>query len=725
MPTIDVGRQTTPAEGILGILSGLGQGLGQIQQARQQKDLEALQLLAKNPNVQLAPLAPGEATPTSFGTRLLTGRQFEPGPTGSPVVNVGGAPVAIRPQPPLDLSSLFGGTGGSGIDTVTPGTGAPTTAAPGAVSPIRESGGFSSAQPSAQPPGQPPQVGAAAQGGTPQTDTLESSVQSLQRLAKGLPLPAPAALQGSTGSAVPNIPALRATPQELIAEPGIRFAAEAANRNPGDIAARERLATLVNKAGNDIVTRKQKQYELEYGRSKDLGALKADALKALQDAGQFQGSASLRQQIIDAPDAASLLPALGQASEAVATNKESQQTFERVKSTAEIQARQGGLELERQRTLGNEPSAATKAVLAAHFQLPYWTLATPQQLQEARKLADTLDTDKAAQHEAAVQAEKPLDPTQAKGIAGTSQSLRELNDIYTLYQQIKASGKDYVGNFTGPLQQIYKFTGNADADSVVLQNMLSALALDITRAQTGLVSTDDERAQIAKQLPLLKAGDASFLPSLQALGRRLSQTIDTDIAVAKTPKKALESLKPSTAFDTALPSSTPVQTPAATPGRPTGVRQGAPGQSPQGPQAQTALPSTQEITAAATLFPPDMPQARAEQIFTQTYNAPGMTATQRGALVLAFSRAYKGQSPPGQGAATPSPTAITPTRPVPAAPAQTPTSQADRPAPAPSVDPQHLADIRASLQKYTPQQLITMGAATAEEITAAQQGGTP
>jgi hypothetical protein len=126
MAVINVGETTSPLAQALGILGGVGQGFTALQQEQAKHDLEALQLLARNPEYELAPVPQAQASPLL--ERLLSGQRYQPLPSGAPVVSVGGQPMSVQKRQPLDLSTLLQ-QGGSGTTTATTGGGAITQAA--------------------------------------------------------------------------------------------------------------------------------------------------------------------------------------------------------------------------------------------------------------------------------------------------------------------------------------------------------------------------------------------------------------------------------------------------------------------------------------------------------------------------------------------------------------------------------------------------------------------
>lgn len=123
MVNIDVGRQTSPLEGILGIMGGLGQGFEQVRQEREAQNMQALGLLAKNPSFEFAPAGPGEAQLSPFAERLTGAPVYRPTASGMPVVNFNGIPITLRQRP--DIFAPQTGAGQPGVPSV-----------PGAVAPV-------------------------------------------------------------------------------------------------------------------------------------------------------------------------------------------------------------------------------------------------------------------------------------------------------------------------------------------------------------------------------------------------------------------------------------------------------------------------------------------------------------------------------------------------------------------------------------------------------------
>ena len=151
MPVIDVGRTTTPQEGILGILAGIGQGLAQLQQEREKQQLEGLQILSKNPNVIPTPvtdpavLSGIQRRGGIFDTLLGRGTQ-EQTATGQPVYRVGGGvPITFQP-------STFGSDILRAVDAGAPGgVSAPATGINTLTSPANTQPSFPTTLPQGSP----------------------------------------------------------------------------------------------------------------------------------------------------------------------------------------------------------------------------------------------------------------------------------------------------------------------------------------------------------------------------------------------------------------------------------------------------------------------------------------------------------------------------------------------------------------------------------------------
>lgn len=114
MAVINVGRQTSPLEGILGIMGGLGQGAQAVKQERDAQQLQALGLLAKNPGVEIVPADPGEAQMSPLMERITGGPTYRSS-GGAPVVSLGGIPITLRQRP-----DIFAGAGAPAPTTTSP-----------------------------------------------------------------------------------------------------------------------------------------------------------------------------------------------------------------------------------------------------------------------------------------------------------------------------------------------------------------------------------------------------------------------------------------------------------------------------------------------------------------------------------------------------------------------------------------------------------------------------
>lgn len=148
MAVINVGAVQSPLAQVLGVVSGAAQGFDALRQQQQQTDLQTLELLSKNPNLQIAPASPDEAQLSPLGQRLLGGPSYQPTAEGYPVVRMGpsGIPLTVKPQP--SLAQLMGMVPG---ETSAPA--APSTApSPAPERPITQTTwGPGTAQPTAPP----------------------------------------------------------------------------------------------------------------------------------------------------------------------------------------------------------------------------------------------------------------------------------------------------------------------------------------------------------------------------------------------------------------------------------------------------------------------------------------------------------------------------------------------------------------------------------------------
>lgn len=260
MVTINTGRQTSPMEGILGLLSGLTQGLNQTQAEKEQRTLQALQLLAQNPRMELQPLSADQAQPSPFVDRLFGGQRYQPTPEGYPVANVGGMPVSVRQRPVVPLSDFFPGLA--------------ATAAPAGTAAVPPSPQSLTPDGHVIPPTPPLYAGA------PITDVNPNASS-----AGGTSRPETSG-EASARAALPSPPNLNITPQEVAQHLSVQEAYGNYRRMPSEANARLLTAAGID-ARKDLVMQRQTAYKDALDRARAERQLRMEERKEAEPSSEF------------------------------------------------------------------------------------------------------------------------------------------------------------------------------------------------------------------------------------------------------------------------------------------------------------------------------------------------------------------------------------------------------------------------------------------------------